>query len=200
MTDVPSDLQADSPDAEPGAGPGAGPGAEPVCPGDGPVFDEPVCEGADRATEWPADAPASPADVLIALRFAGRAVRKAMTEELAGSGVHVGQELVLIKLAHLGSLPVAQLAKVLDVEVPTASRTAQRMEAAGLVRRVKATDGDARLVSIELTAEGAEAAEVVRVMHERVGERLTHGLDADQRRQLRNVLWHLASNGDALPG
>ncbi|MFC0622998.1 MarR family winged helix-turn-helix transcriptional regulator [Kribbella deserti] len=160
---------------------------------------DPAGGSADAAAGWPADAPATPVDVLIALRLAGRASRKAMAEELAGNGVHVGQELVLVKLAHLGSLPVAQLAKVLDVEVPTASRTAQRMEAAGLVHRVKATKGDARLVSIELTSKGVEAAEAVRAMHERAGVRLTRGLDEPERRQLRDLLWRLATNGDAIP-
>lgn len=120
---------------------------------------------------WSPDAPASATDILIALRFAERAARKAIGEELTGTGVHIGQELVLVKLQHLGALPVAQLAKVLDVEVPTASRTAQRMEAAGLVRRVKATDGDARLVSIELTDAGIEAATTVRAVHAKAARR-----------------------------
>jgi len=148
----------------------------------------------DSPGGWPPDAPASEVDVLIALRFAERAARKAIGDELAGSGVHIGQELVLIKLSHLGALPVAKLAKVLDVEVPTASRTAQRMEAAGLVRRVKATGGDARLVSIELTEAGAEAAATVRAVHEKAGRRALRGLDAEERRLLRNLLWQIAVN------
>ena len=95
------------------------------------------------------------------MRFADRAARKAVSDELAGTGLHTGQELVLAKLLHLGSLPVAQLAKVLDVEVPTATKTTQRMEAAGLVRRVK-NSTDARQVSIELTDRGAELAHTVK--------------------------------------
>src|SRR5690349_22814428 len=107
--------------------------------------------------EWPPEAPASVTDVLVALRFADRAARKAIATELVGTGLHTGQELVLAKLLHHGSLPVAKLAKVLDVEVPTVTKTTQRMAAAGLVRRVKNTT-DARQVAIELTDHGAELA------------------------------------------
>jgi MarR family transcriptional regulator for hemolysin len=147
---------------------------------------------------WSPDAPASASDILIALRFADRAARKAVGDELAGSGVHTGQEIVLAKLLHLGSLPVAQLAKVLDVEVPTATRTTQRMEAAGLVRRLK-NDKDARQVSIELTEQGAEVARTVQRLHAQAGKRALHGIDAEQRRQLRNLLWQITGNIDDLP-
>jgi DNA-binding MarR family transcriptional regulator len=147
---------------------------------------------------WSPDAPASEADVLIALRFADRAARKAVGDELAGSGVHTGQELVLAKLLHLGSLPVAQLAKVLDVEVPTATRATQRMEAVGLVRRVK-NDKDARQVSIELTDHGIEVAHTVRELHAQAGRRALNGIAPEDRRLLRNLLWTITANIEDLP-
>ncbi|QNE23217.1 MarR family transcriptional regulator [Kribbella qitaiheensis] len=149
--------------------------------------------------KWSPDAPASAADILIALRFADRAARKAIGDELAGTGVHTGQEIVLAKLLHLGSLPVAQLAKVLDVEVPTATRTTQRMEAAGLVRRVK-NDKDARQVSIELTDHGTELAHTVQQLHAQAGNRALAGVTPEDRRLLRNLLWTITANVDDLPG
>lgn len=143
-------------------------------------------------TEWPPEAPASEADVLIALRFADRAARKAVAEELAGTGLHTGQELVLAKLLHLGSLPVAQLAKVLDVEVPTATKTTQRMEAAGLVRRVRSS-ADARQVGIELTERGTELAHTVREVYDRAGRRALAALSPEDRRMMRNLLWTITT-------
>ena len=143
-------------------------------------------------TEWSADAPASEADVLIALRFADRAARKAVTEELAGTGLHTGQELVLAKLLHHGSLPVAQLAKVLDVKVPTATKTTQRMEAVGLVRRLK-NSTDARQVRIELTDRGTQLAHTVQEVYDRAGRRTLSGLSPEDRRTLRNLLWTIAT-------
>lgn len=148
---------------------------------------------------WDPDAPASGGDILIALRFADRAARKAVSDELTGTGVHTGQEIVLAKLLHLGSLPVAQLAKVLDVEVPTATRTTQRMEAAGLVRRLKNTT-DARQVSIELTDRGRELAQTVKRLHTQAGDRALQGISPEHRRLLRNLLWTITANIDDLPG
>lgn len=147
--------------------------------------------------KWSAEAPANAVDVLIALRFAERAARKALSAELAGSGVHAGQELVLAKLMHHGSMPVAQLAKVLDVEVPTATRTAQRMEASGLVRRLKTAE-DARQVRVELTEKGTEMAREVQQMHVQAGKRALRGVDAEQRRLLRNLLWTITTNVEDL--
>jgi DNA-binding MarR family transcriptional regulator len=149
----------------------------------------------DRA--WPVDAPASGPDVLIALRFADRAARKAVSEELAGTGLHTGQELVLAKLLHLGSLPVAQLAKVLDVEVPTATRTTQRMEAAGLVRRLK-NSTDARQVSIELTERGTELANTVQEVYDRAAHRALAALTPEDRRIVRNLLWTITTTLEPL--
>ena len=155
--------------------------------------------GTAPAPRWDPDAPASGGDILIALRFADRAARKAIGDELAGTGVHTGQEIVLAKLLHHGSLPVAQLAKVLDVEVPTATRTTQRMEAAGLVRRLK-NDTDARKVSIELTEHGTEVARTVAQLHTQAGDRALQGITPEDRRLLRNLLWTITGNIEDLPG
>jgi MarR family transcriptional regulator, transcriptional regulator for hemolysin len=149
---------------------------------------------------WPPDpdSPASAVDILMALKFAERASRKAISEELAGSGVHAGQEFVLAKLLAKGEpIPVARLAAMLDVEVPTATKTTQRMEAAGLVRRVRGGPGtDARQVSIELTDEGARMARAVRTLQTKAGRRALRGIDAEQRKQLRNLLWQIFINVD----
>lgn len=141
------------------------------------------------------DAPASAVDILMALKFAERASRKAISTELAGSGVHAGQEFVLAKLLAHGAIPVAKLAGMLDVEVPTATKTTQRMEAAGLVRRVRGGPGtDARQVSIELTEDGTRMAHTVRTLQTKAGRRALRGIDAEQRKQLRNLLWQVFNN------
>ncbi|HYU86353.1 MAG TPA: MarR family transcriptional regulator [Kribbellaceae bacterium] len=148
-----------------------------------------------KQPRWSPDAPASAVEILMTLKFAERASRKAIGAELAGSGVHTGQEVVLQKLLLHGSLPVAQLAKVLDVEVPTATRTTQRMEAAGLVRRNRGGAGtDARLVSIELTDQGRVVAEQVQQLQTRAGRRALRGIDAEERKLLRNLLWTIITN------
>ena len=127
--------------------------------------------------------------MLIALRFADRFPGGA---ELAGTGLHTGQELVLAKLLHHGSLPVAKLAHVLDVEVPTATKTTQRMETAGLVRRLK-NSADARQVSIELTDRGVELAHTVQEVYDRAGRRALAALSPEDRRIMRNLLWTITT-------
>ncbi len=155
-------------------------------------------DGVGGAEGWPPGAPASVTDVLIALRFADRAARKAVGAELAGTGLHTGQELVLAKLLHHGSLLVAKLAKVLDVEVPTATKTTQRMEAAGLVRRVKSST-DARQVGIELTDRGVELAHTVQEVYDRAGRRALADLTPEDRRLLRNLLWTITTTLEGNP-
>ena len=135
----------------------------------------------------------SVADLAAPAENPDRAARKAVGEELVGTGLHTGQELVLAKLLHHGSLPVAKLAKVLDVEVPTATKTTQRMEAAGLVRRVKSST-DARQVAIELTDRGIELAHTVHEVYDRAGHRALAQLSPEDRRLLRNLLWTITTS------
>ena len=128
---------------------------------------------ADKAPErkWSPDAPASAVDILIALKFAERASRRLARSTFRG----------------------------MAVEVPTATRTTQRMEAAGLVRRIRGGAGtDARLVSIELTDKGIAVARQVQVLHTKAGRRALRGIDAEQRKQLRNLLWTITTNLDDL--
>lgn len=142
--------------------------------------------------------PASAVDVLMALRIADRVTRKAVQAELADSGVHAGQEFVLDKLLRHDSIRVAHLALMLDVQVPTATKTTQRMEAAGLVRRTRHST-DARQVQIELTEHGREVAAHVRRLQTKAGRRALRGLDAEQRRMLRNLLWQIIENVEESP-
>jgi DNA-binding MarR family transcriptional regulator len=147
----------------------------------------------------PESSPASAVEVMMALRFAERATRKAVRTELAGSGVHAGQEVVLDKLLRHGAIRVAHLALMLDVQVPTATKTTQRMETAGLVRRTRHST-DARQVQIELTEQGKEVAEHVRRLQMKAGRRALRGFDAEQRRMLRNLLWQVIENVESSPG
>lgn len=130
---------------------------------------------------------------MMALTISARVVRSAVGAGLQGSGVHVGQDLVLDKLHRHGSLTLGELAKILDVEVPTATRTTQRMQAAGLVRRIK-DPTDARQVRIELTDHGREVRAVVRQVQNKVARKAFRGIDADKRAELTALLWHVFFN------
>ena len=94
----------------------------------------------------------------------GYLVRRVMTS--IGQGVDQLREAVgltnaqwvpLLKL-HLGKgTTVAELARECQVDAGAMTRMLDRLEAKGLIRRVRSTE-DRRVVNLELTAEGVKAA------------------------------------------
>ncbi|MFE4759025.1 MarR family winged helix-turn-helix transcriptional regulator [Streptomyces mirabilis] len=66
-------------------------------------------------------------------------------------GLHPGQELVMIGLWERGRMRQVDLARLVGSDAPTMTRTVQRLEQAGLVRRVPSPTGK-RSVIVEPTA------------------------------------------------
>ena len=122
-----------------------------------------------------------------ALARVSRQVKGAASEALREVGVHAGQNFVLDELAREDSLTPGELARRLGVEVSTITRTAQRMEASGLVRR-EPDRGDARLVRVALTDEGRSIAAQLPSLLGEVYDQALAGLTADERRTLTALL------------
>ena len=122
-----------------------------------------------------------------ALARVSRQVKGAASEALREVGVHAGQNFVLDELAREDSLTPGELARRLGVEVSTITRTAQRMEASGLVRR-EPDRGDARLVRVALTDEGRSIAAQLPALLGEVYDQALAGLTADERRTLTVLL------------
>src|SRR3712207_2990785 len=80
-----------------------------------------------------------------ALVHAARLHRRRMGDKLAGLGLFAGQEQVLQALAATEVMTMGELAGVLRVRPPTASKTISRLAALGLVERHPEPD-DARVV------------------------------------------------------
>lgn len=75
-------------------------------------------------------------------------------------GLTNAQWVPLLKL-HLGSAgTVAELARECQIDTGAMTRLLDRLEAKGLIRRVRSS-GDRRVVNLELTAEGANAARLI---------------------------------------
>ena len=87
----------------------------------------------------------------------------------------------------------------MHVEVPTAVRMTQRMEAAGLLARAP-DPADRRRVRIMLTPEGHEAAQAVPHLLDGVAEQALRGLSAAERRRLVALLERVRANLDWPPG
>ena len=88
-----------------------------------------------------------------ALARVARGVKSAAGEAMRALGVHAGQNFVLEELWREDGLTPGELARRIGVDVSTVTRTAQRMEAAGLVARIPDHD-DARLVRVFLSGRG----------------------------------------------
>lgn len=112
--------------------------------------------------------------------------------------MHAGQQFILESLWREDGLTPGELAQRIGVETPTVTRAAQRMEAAGLVKRVPDQE-DARLVRVYLTERGREVQELLpallRTATEEVLAGLTQGECAELVRLLKRVQQNLVEEG-----
>lgn len=128
-----------------------------------------------------------------ALVHAARLHRTRVGERLNGLGLFPGQEQVLQALVGGKTLTMGELASLLRVKPPTASKTVARLAAQGLVQR--ATEpGDARIVVVRLTDEGARRAASIDNLWNEVEDDLLRGFDNKDRKRLRKLLRKAARN------
>ena len=139
------------------------------------------------------------------LVFTGKAVREGFEEVLASTGGSLGTWVVLSALSDIGFVSQAALASHVHLEGATITHHIDRLEAAGLVRRVLDPE-DRRVRRLELTERGAELHD--RLLAAVVGfeEQALAGLSAEERgvlaRTLRTIQANLARAGvevDPLP-
>jgi DNA-binding MarR family transcriptional regulator len=128
-----------------------------------------------------------------ALLQAARLHRARMGEKLGSLSLFAGQEQVLQALAASGSITMTDLAGMLRVRPPTASRTVSRLKAMGLVER-HTEAGDARLVRVRLTAEGERKTAALGELWDAVEREMLDGFDSKERRRLRKLLRRGARN------
>lgn len=128
-----------------------------------------------------------------ALVQAARLHRSRMGDKLAELGLFAGQEQVVQALAAEGQMTMGELAGILRVRPPTASKTVSRLAALGLVER-RAEPDDARVVRVGLTAEGAAKAEAIAAIWEDVEAELLGDFDTKERKRLRKLLRKVARN------
>jgi DNA-binding MarR family transcriptional regulator len=106
---------------------------------------------------------------------------------LEGLGLFPGQEQVLEALATQESMSMSELAELLRVRPPTASKTIARLSTLGLVER-RTADGDGRVVRVGLTEKGREMAETVEALALDIEAEVVADLDAKERRRLRKLI------------
>ncbi len=134
-----------------------------------------------------------------ALVQAARLHRGRMGDKLAELGLFAGQEQVIQALAAQGQMTMGELAAMLRVRPPTASKTVSRLSSLGLVERSNG-DGDARIVRVQLTETGRERAGAIARLWDEVEEELLAGFDGKERKRLRKFLRKAAKNLADLTG
>jgi DNA-binding MarR family transcriptional regulator len=132
-------------------------------------------------------------DVFRALGNAVRTIRARVDRTLQHSGLRLGQYQVLRHLGDDDGLTPREIADRLDVEMPTITRTVQRMVRDGLVQR-RAHPADARSVRIYLTKRGSDLRPVLSEIVGEQTERALRGFSAQERAEFADLLERLAEN------
>jgi DNA-binding MarR family transcriptional regulator len=119
--------------------------------------------------------------------------------KLAVHGLTNAQWAPLFKLHQGQCTTVAELARELGLDPGATTRAIDRLEAKQLVRRIRSAE-DRRVVRIELSDAGREAAaQVPAVLAEILNQHLS-GFDAAEWRQLLDMLRRMLANGEANRG
>ncbi len=132
-------------------------------------------------------------DVFRALGNAVRTIRARVDRTLQGSGLRLGQYQVLRHLWEEDGLTPREIADRLDVEMPTVTRTVQRMVRDGLVQR-RAHPADARSVRIYLSKRGSDLRPVLTEIVGEQTERALRGFSTAERAEFAELLERLAEN------
>jgi DNA-binding MarR family transcriptional regulator len=133
----------------------------------------------------------------FALAKACRAHRVNVGAALAGIGLHVGQEMVLLELWKEDGLKGGELAARLRVEPPTVTRMLQRLEGCGSRRAPQGYRGCPQLSRLS-HGEGARARGPVRERWGQVEERAFRGMSEEEKTLLRGQLARIRENLDAV--
>lgn len=123
--------------------------------------------------------------------------RNASDEAMKQHGVRVGQNLLLQVLWDTDGRTPGELAERLQVSTPTVVKSANRMEAAGLLTKRRDTV-DRRLVRIYLTERARNVRDAVQSARADLEQRVTATLTDTERTQLVEALRKINAQLDTL--
>lgn len=122
-----------------------------------------------------------------------RAHRQWVDTELNKLGVHVGQEMILLRLAAEDGIPQSSLVDHLCVEPPTITKMLQRMERSDLVER-RSDPADARVSLVYLTVHGRSLITPILDIWERLESQILVDVTESERLLLRRLLLQVQTN------
>ena len=120
-------------------------------------------------------------------------IRTQADAQLSLHDLTYAQWLPLFKLSLCETATVATLARDLETDPASMTRSLDRMEAKGLLARVRSSE-DRRVVNIVLTPEGERAGEQIPEILSRVQNRVLRGFSEDEYRALQGFLRRIFDN------
>ncbi|MFB7462742.1 MarR family winged helix-turn-helix transcriptional regulator [Streptomyces sp. NPDC056224] len=152
---------------------------------------DPARSGQEASVPVPAAASGGPISHAI-FRLA-RLHRMYAGQLLRRIGLHPGQELVMMHLWELGPQRQTDLVRLLDSDAATMTRTVQRLEQAGFVRR-RPSPTDKRASLIEPTAASHALRREVEKAWSQLEDLVAAGLTSDERTAALHTLERLEHN------
>ncbi len=125
------------------------------------------------------------------LRFS---LRRCVDDAMARHGLTDAQWAPLLLISSGRAHTAAALAQTLDLDAGAMTRTLDRLQAKGLLRRVRSHD-DRRVWTLELTAAGARAAASIPAELARANNLHLAGFDRQEFEQLHAYLMRMIENG-----
>lgn len=122
-----------------------------------------------------------------------KAHRNAINAMLSQAGLHVGQEMVLLRLWEKDGVTQKELAQELCVEAPTVTRMLQRMERCELIER-RADANDGRVSRVYVTERSFALEPTVKEGWAGLEERLLVGMTAEEQVLLHRLLANMLDN------
>jgi DNA-binding MarR family transcriptional regulator len=126
---------------------------------------------------------------------AARLFARALQARFAEHDVSAGQWPLLLYLWEQDGLSQKQLARRVQIEEPTTTRTLDRMERDGLVRRVR-DESDRRRIKVYLTERGQHLREELVPYAQEVNALATHGLSAQDKTKINSLLTYMIARLD----
>lgn len=145
------------------------------------------------AADVPVPAAAHGGPVSHAIFRLARVQKMTAGQLLRRLGLHPNQELVMMRLWDAGPQKQADLAAVMEADSATITRTVQRLERSGLVRRTPSTT-DGRVTIVEATPESLALRREVEEVWNDLEARTVDGLAAAERQEALCVLGRLEAN------
>ena len=131
---------------------------------------------------------------LAELRLA-RLFARALQSRFAEHGVSTGQWPLLLYLWEKEGLSQKQLARRVQIEEPTTTRTLDRMERDGLVHRVRDAT-DRRRINVYLTERGRQLRDELVPYAQEVNALATHGLSEQDKSKINSLLNYMIARLD----